>query len=457
MIPILATINLVVCFLGIGVGLWAIRSGKPMLLPIYLVVYIITNGIGMSFAFIPAFNQLVWRSMYETMVTDQDYLALCLATWIFIAIASVLILQTVKRIRYSFSLPLELPSDVAISLSILLLGVSIALYSKFMLFGPGLDLVRNTSYFHYSTDAAYQYRGELDATVTQGQGLLMATVASFCLFPLAAFFAIVSRRAQGVTLAVGGISSVCSFAFAFSLRQKAPVILMLLLYSLTYLHFFRGALLKAIISRLSDRRMILLGVVGFLSMLTVFYQITEGETVAEGLIHTVYRIFIIPVASNQAWFTVFPEVFPFRGMIGIIDTIFFDASRGAVGVPEIAEVISGYEFSLNAAMLAVAWSAGGYLGVILISAIFCVTATAIDRGMAKLSPALLFPIVIISLPSLLSLTSTSFFDFLVKGGFFSPLAIAGSYLLFGRHRQLALLKMRRGSPEGGAHLNVRSS
>ncbi len=434
MIPIVAVVNLVFCILGLFVSLRGIRSGKAMLLPIYLALYIITNGIGISFAFIPAFNQLIWRSMYETMVTDKDFLALAISTWIFIIAASLPILRNSSQRPQSTALTLELSSDISIGLSLILVFIGFALYAKFMFFGPGLNLALTTSYFHYSFDAAYRFRGELDAIVTKGQGLLMATIASFCLFPLATFFAIVSQKTRIAAFFIGGICFVASFLFAYLLRQKAPVLLMLLLYVLIYVHFFRGALLKAMISRMIDGKMIVLGFSTFFLMLAVFYQITEGETVTESLVHSVYRMFIIPVASNQAWFVVFPEVFPFRGLIGIFDTIFFDPTKGSTGVQDVSEVITGYQFSLNAAMLAVAWSAAGYFGVAAISGIFCGIATAIDRAMLKLDSSLLYPIVIVSLPSLLSLTSTSFFDFVMKGGFIGPMVIVCSYHFMAKKR-----------------------
>lgn len=437
MIPLFAVLNLVVCLIGGIVAVRALRSERLMLLPVYLLVYIVTNGLGISFAFLPQLNQLIWRSMYDTMVQPKDYVGLCLSTWIFVGASVALIRRLQNKTSPNRSAFREIPSDVALMLSLLVLAVGLGLYAKFMILGPGYSMAKQISFLHYSMEAEYQFRKELEAQIQQGQGLMMANLSSFCLFPLAWFFAVLSRNTRLAVLVIGGICFTLSLLFTFALRQKAPVLLMTLLYLLTYVYYARRSLLKAVIARFTDIRLLATGSLLFFVGLSFFYQITQGEDLQESIVHALYRVFVIPVASNQAWFVVFPDMLPFRGAIGVFDTIFWDPAKGPVGVHDVSELITGYQFSLNASFLAVAWSAAGYPGIVIICAVFCGIAYFQDLASSKLDPSLLYPVVLISLPSLLALTSTSFFDFVMKGGFLTSLAIVIAYAGFGKEARQA--------------------
>jgi hypothetical protein len=433
MIPVFAVLNLIVCSIGLMVGVRAMRVGKTALLPIYLLVYTLTNGVGSSFAFLPQMNSLIWNSMYDTLVRPVDYVTLCTSTWIFIGIASLLIhwgsaYRPSKPRAFS-----ELAADLSLTVSLGLLFVGVALYIKYMILGPGLTMARETSYFHYDVDAEYQFRQEFDAQMQHGQGMLMASVASFVIFPLSTFFAVLNKRAMALVIAVGSFCFLCSFAFSFALRQKAPVLLILLIYGLLYMHYASRSLLTTLVKRLTDKRILIAGMLLFLCGLSFFYEITEGESLQESVVHSFYRIFLIPVASDQAWFLVFPNILPYRGLVGIYDPAFWDpTATGPVGVYDVSQTVTGYEFSLNASMLAVAWSGAGYLGVVIISVLFCASAFVLDKGLIRLPSSLFYPIVIINLPSLLALTSTSFFDFLMKGGFLTQAGIIFAFRALGR-------------------------
>lgn len=448
------------CICNALVSLWtlficirALKTGRPMLLPIYLLIYTATNSLGLSVAFIPEFNRDIWYGMYDAMVRDEDFAAISISTWIFLVPGGLLTLFRSRHLP-GRAISLKLGREPAIAACLLLFLLGNLLYLRFMFFGPGLQLAFTTNFFQYDIANSYLMRTDIEEYVGVGQGLLMATVASFVVFPLSTFFATLTQRASLFVPVIASVSFLYSIIFTFALRQKAPVLLVTILYGLMLLHHTRNSIISILMRRLSNWRMVAAACVALFAALSFFYQITEGDGPAESVGHSFFRLFMIPVASNQAWFLLFPDVLTYRGLIGVFDTLFWSNGAFPIGVFDVSHAITGYRFSLNASMLAVAWSADGYLGVIAICVLFHSLSYLIDYFLVRIDPLVAMPLIYLSIPSMLSLTSTSFFDFVMKGGFVNQLLVIFVYnVLAKRFKQSGPAVRQQGNPQSLGFVN----
>lgn len=208
-----------------------------------------------------------------------------------------------------------------------------------------------------------------------------------------------------------------SLARVYETRQKAPLVVAFLMFTMLVAATKRGGLAQ---SQQIGKTGWLIGC-ATVFMGTLLYVFNFGLTFANALWSVFARLLLIPSVTETNFFAVFPNLLHFRGLaylayirlrpLGVSsDNTIYDVSYYA----------TGQLFSSNASFLAVGWSANGFVGVIFVSTILVGLLLLLDYNLRYVNRELFLVAIGFSLPSINGIVSGSLLDFITWGGVITP-------------------------------------
>lgn len=355
---------------------------------------------------------------------DVLYFHQAVSHWIFFAVLGCAIALQKKR----FSLDLKKISLAnSFFWKVTLVGVFLFAYTRYFIFGPGLETLLGTNLMYFSAEDAVAARTVAKDNL-YGQGAYMASVAAYIILPV--LFAglisgvqnnnILSKKIPYFT--VLSVFFLLSFVYAFQTRQKSPIIQVFLAYFLLHIcrviHKRGGAERGA----KSYSGVIIFGGIFLFLLAVILYVLVFNMDFYQSIFSTVARVFMVPTATEANYFYVFPDIFPYRGLMeSFVIRIFYPPGVSGVSIYDVAVAATGNQFTANASFIAVAWSGFGYLGVAIVSISLCLSLLLVDNFLYKKSYEIKSFALALSVPSLLILNSGSFTEYLGAGGVIAPM------------------------------------
>jgi len=395
-------------------------SGRSSLLAIHIIVFVSLASMGIAIAPHVPLEDLAYLSnpMAVPLIRNLEplqYLRQCLSHWIFIGIALMGLHYEATRSPSKAVVPRSIASAEFWGYTALFVGIGLSF--RYYVQGPGLTILKGTRLAFFTTAEAVTHRvvGYLEAGI--GQGNYLASVAAYVFFPLAAgLFSLKGRRFRWLSFSLAGLFSIC---YAIQTRQKGPLLWTVSTYiALAFLARRRGSPKNSIKKLLIGLASI--GAVGSV----LLYMINFGQSVANSIQGFLYRVFLVPGASETNFFVIFPDGLPFRGILQVFGIPWGRiAATDMTTIMDVARMATGTSYSANASFLAVSWSAAGYIGVILVSLFLVVSLVALDRCFASAQKKLFYIAVAISPVYLITLISDSLYTYIGRGGLIVPLII----------------------------------
>ena len=454
-------LNAAICLLTLGLVAWRLRQGYKGLFTWLIVAFLFTNVLGLCFVT----RESNTSDLFGADIYSRDpslFVTQCMATWLFLGILMVLYLgssmskgnarrklQDGPEVDFPTRHPLETPHEslgrslaearqrnenapVAASRKLskntrrlarqgrgmgnALVIVGIVIWSKFMLIGPGLSIARATNFMAFNFEEAVASRFEAFDVIEPGQGFMIATIAAFVIIPLgvAASNLTATRLTRTSTAVVTLLGFTASMLMAFTMRQKAPVLLTGFTYASV---FYMGGFRETQWFRKGLMRKSVFIIIGGILSLAIFYSINEGGHLMESIRKAITRLLLIPVVANGFRFYLFPECVSFGGVFcafGIegVGT----ASGGTLNPYEIAEMVCNSPFCANACCMAVGWTGLGYAGVAVVAVVIGAVSIWADRALGFVEDRVRYCAYVLSIPSIIEMNSCSFRDYIGFGG-----------------------------------------
>jgi len=417
---VLATAQALICIAALLYAIKCLKSGLTSLLAAHVIVIIAFIGLGVAIApFLPLENLgYIGNPNSAPLIrslTPELYLRQCVSHWIFLIIALIGLRVEMAWPAWKVRQAKSVRSPEFWGYLFFVAGILMSL--KYFAFGPGWTLLLETRLGFLSTSDAVTHRvlGYLEAGL--GQGNYMASVAAYVLFPMAA--ALVSLKKRRVNTIIFALAALFSLLYAFQTRQKAP----LLWSTLTYVFLF-SASFRIGVQKNPLKRMVLVGsLVGGLGAVFL-YIFNFGQNLLDAIQGFVFRSFLVPASSETNFFVIFPDSYPFRGLAHVFNIPWGRISAtSAVSVIDIARAATGGEYSANASFLAVAWSAAGYLGIVVVSLALIASLTVLDRLYHSTSKRMFYIALALYPVQLVTLISDGLSTYIGRGGFIVPLIL----------------------------------
>ncbi|NTY01076.1 hypothetical protein [Deinococcus sp. JMULE3] len=413
-----------VCFTVLIIAFFAIRNQKSSILSLTVVGFILLDSISLSY--IPYFDlsNIPYLDNPEFLINDLDadrYSSQIFSHWIFLSISSLLLFFQSKSTNEHYRKNISFRSSIVISL----FALGLISTARYMFLGPGLEILLTTQISFASTSDAIASRSLLREKIENGQGAYLASLSSKIIFPLFASYIIYSGNKY--KYAWWGLCSMLSLVYAIQTREKAPVVLSLLLYIAILLwgNLTKSGLLKSALSQYL--KAISIASIVFIVSGTAIYSVNFGLTPTVAIQSILLRTLAVPGATETNFFEVFPKDFRYRGLHKIFKMPLTPGSSSAsdTSIYEVATTATGRTFASNASIVAVAWSGAGYFGVGIISSILFSILFFIDGRFKKFDPNIHSLAMYLSIPSLLGLTSGGFADYTTWGGILLPAIVLG--------------------------------
>lgn len=305
---------------------------------------------------------------------------------------------------------------------VFLICIAVFGYSRYFIFGPGLETLLNTNLVYFSAEDAVAARSLANENF-YGQGVYMAAVVAYIILPVLFATSAINGKAgfdggksKKLYYGLFVIFFVLSFAYAFQTRQKAPIVTVILTYLL--LHVSRNADVSSESGRKKNYLpKLVVGGAGIFLISASLYVLVFGMNFVDSVYATFTRVFLVPSATEANYFYVFPDLIPYRGFFeSFVIRVFYPPGVSGVSIYDVAMAATGNEFSANASFLAIGWSGFGYLGVVIVAASLCFGLLLLDGMTYRCSRKIKRLVFALSIPPLLVLNSASFLDYLGAGG-----------------------------------------
>lgn len=419
MIP-LATAQFLFSLLVLLYAKRCLKSGLPSLLAVHVAAIIILDSLGVAMApFLPVEN-LAYIGNPNIVplirsITPALYFQQCMSHWIFLGIAFAALRWEMSWSRPRMDSLKPVRSSMFWGYTVFIVGVMLSI--KYYFVGPGWTVLRETRLIFISTSEAVTHRvmGYLAAGI--GEGNYMASVAAYVFFPLAA--ALISLKQKRINWALFSSAGLFSLLYAYQTRQKAP----LLWASLTFIFLYYLSAKEKRHNNILKGMVLATMVVGTLGTI-LLYMVNFGQTLLSSVQGFFFRAFLVPASSETNFFVIFSESLPFRGISHVLSMPWGRVSTtDMVSILDVARVATGTAYSANASFLAVAWSAAGYFGIVLVSLILVASLVALDRSYCLVPKKLFYIALALSPVHLITLISDGFTTYVGRGGLVVPLLI----------------------------------
>lgn len=415
----LSIAHAVVCIIVTILAIITLKKQGSSILSLTTVGFIVLDSI--SLAYLPYFDlsNIPYLDNPDFLINDLNsdrYSSQVFSHWLFLLIASLLLLAQ-YRSHYT-----KLSNDgVFKHLAMNILFIFGILFTiRYMLLGPGLEILLTTQISFSSTTDAIAARSLLREKIENGQGAYLASLSSKIIFPLFAAFIISSKNKY--KYAWWGICCILSLVYAIQTREKAPIILAIILYALIFLWHTLSKKSKQLIGISQVFKIVLITSTIFFLSGTAIYSVNFGLTPAIAIQSILLRTLAVPAATETNFFETFPKDFQYRGLQKIFKMPLAPNSTD-VSIYEVATSATGKTFASNASIVAVAWSGYGYIGIIVVSLMLFISIYYLDLYLGLRNGNFHLLAMLLSIPSLLGLTSGGFADYTTWGGILLPLMI----------------------------------
>ena len=147
------------------------------------------------------------------------------------------------------------------------------------------------------------------------------------------------------------------------------------------------------------------------------YSVSQGSSSDETSFLFLQRIFVVPAQTAYAYYSLFPYVFPFRG----IENMF--SFSGDISYTDISLAFTGYTSVATANFTAISYSAGGFFAVILASLTYSILTLTHDFFLEKQETIWKVFILIASINGIYSICSTPLVGSIINFGYLLPIMI----------------------------------
>ena len=398
-----------------------IFKAKGSFLAFNLAGFCVLDSLGLAIApYLPLEKIPYLPNAFFTInyIDVETYSRLLIAHWIFILVSMFAVLvesgwKNKNADMYQFK------STYFINIAILIFAIGLIAYIRYFIFGPGLELLKGTRLFFSSTIEAVAHRVEARNLLELRQGAYMASIASVVLFPLSSLVFLKDKKQKGKYFMI--LCFILSMIYAIQTRQKAPVLAILIVYSLLIVQNLHAKHIRFQIKTVF-LYFLIITIIGGL----IFYMINFGTSPFASLVSVFARVFIIPSATETNYFVTFPAIHDFRGIYKIINITLlskFQLDYSDLTIYDVAYAATGDRFSSNASFIAVAWSGAGYFGVFIVSILFSLALLVIDKKFINIDNYFYLGTLILTAPALFILVSSSIFGYISYGGLVIPMII----------------------------------
>lgn len=391
------TSNFLVCAFGLGLSVFVIRRARRLLLlPLVMISFLLTNGV---FQAVPLF--ITVDVPFPT--APQLYARSAAAHGILVAVASLplLVLCSLKSAPAE-GRPVRVPAMVPLAL----IGLGVAAVSYFVwrnhtIVSMSLAIYRTGSYVDYI--AARNAVGEMVMTKTaSGNGLASLTIAflgpaALALIPQA------RSLSPGVRRMLRGVAWLTMILPALLIGAR-----MMLVFTVVYpllLWSFGRQSGHSLVARMRESWKKVLSWMACLFIGVAVFQSAVKSTVLEAAFLLGSRVFVAPGAVSGGYYWLFPDFFAFRGPAGIF---MMPISSDKVDFNMISLAATGFESHANASFLATAYSATGFVGVLIVSVVLVLGCLSIDLLLLRLHRRLASLIALSNLFGILVVGSVAF-------------------------------------------------
>ena len=390
-----------------------LKTGRSSFLAIYVIVIISFDSLGLALAPYLPLESITYLNNPLFLIRGIEapmFLRQCSSHWLFLLLALLGLrweLSWPKTSKKKHIVPSGLWGTV-----FFIFGVLLSV--KYYVNGPGWILLRATTLGFSSTSEAIAHRVEGYLMAGFGQGSFMASVAAYVVFPLSA--ALVIQKKNLSRFLIFAVAAAASLSYALQTRQKAPLLWTQLCYIILFLQ-----VLKGMGPKWNLKRWLVPSAALFFVFSVLAFEVNFGQTLSASVQGFFYRLFIIPGATETNYFVVFPESIAYRGLGRLLSIpLGRIAMSDAVSVYDTARAATGDAFSANASFLAVAWSAAGYLSVLLISILLIATLLLLDRAFMQMDKRLFVIALALSPAAMITIVSDGLTTHIGRGGLIVP-------------------------------------
>lgn len=417
-------LHALVIILSCSLCVWALSRSRRILLPSFVLGFVVLDSIGLLFApyvrndFLPYISQGL--ATVDLLKLQHVYTRELTAHWIFLLVSSLFLLGETYSARKNGVVRMARISPRNRVFLILLKMFALFSYIRYFFLGPGLELLLSYKLFYESPSAAVADRNYVKEVLSLGQGAFLASITAYTILPVLALRSALNGKRSNFRF---WTYCLLSAAYAVQTRQKWPIVAVILMYLSVYIISRYGI---SNIRKLPLRRIATVLVVGALILVIGTYHFNFGLSWSDSFISGVGRVFVVPCTAEAGYFYVFPDIFQFRGLSNSfsIDLMSkWSRSTSDVTIYDVADISLGSPSSLNASFLAVGWSGAGYLGVILVSVILLGLLWAADTFVCKLLLRDRLLVIALGIPSLGQLVSSSLVDFISSNAILVPLLL----------------------------------
>jgi oligosaccharide repeat unit polymerase len=193
--------------------------------------------------------------------------------------------------------------------------------------------------------------------------------------------------------------------------SKAPIIVVILyILANRFLSKWKGGKIR--------KTAIIVPVTAMLSLGTLGYALTYGESASDALNDTISRIFIAPLVSVHGYLHVYPNIVPFADGLGIgLIARFLGVQNFVTPDVTVGTIIAGPNTGFNSIWSADLWANFGWAGVILGSTFVGAAMLFLDRWcLVRKRSAIMVALYAFMLVSSTQLSEASIFTMLLSGG-----------------------------------------
>lgn len=417
-----------------------IKSKSIKLFPIINIQIILTNGIGIPFVkyFNTSYNFPDNQSIQEIALANT-------VIFMFVCLFFQLTVNFLYKKRiYEKKVYFNVIPRVNYVIYYFLLSIAIFGFVRFVFISNALQYIGvvfsasdHREYYHLRTTLAYlivRLPGSGLATICVSYlNFLLSCVALFVLVKSNSFLVkllnfVIILFLLASTLIISAI-----------LGRRSPIILLILFVVFLVVFFLseRKLRFKEISFGNNSKRYsnykFLLSIffpsfiaVGLASLFLSNFTATElTNSFISGLATLLERSIIIPVGTNNYYYSLFPDMMPFKGILYSLDP--FDTDFFA----DIAKYSTGYRFNANSYFITVAYVGSGFLGVFLISVVYCLICLYQDFLISKIGNSNLSKFfLLINISGMILLSSTSLFSSILFGFFMPTLLLFSCFKKF---------------------------
>jgi hypothetical protein len=162
---------------------------------------------------------------------------------------------------------------------------------------------------------------------------------------------------------------------------------------------------------------ILVMLILFIGIGSIISSTVSGQSLVLGVEAFLERIFVVPAGTNNFYYALFPDRLPYRGMSQMFDMAAQSNTPNDISYLDIAVLSTGYSFGANAFFLAIAYSGASFIGVSIVSFLFCVLAVCNDYWLDRVDPKLNLILIFASSYAIFGLCNTPIFTSIINYGF----------------------------------------